>query len=33
VPLHPIDLNATAASLLGFLNQGPLTGWEIVQHI
>jgi DNA-binding PadR family transcriptional regulator len=24
-------LNATAASLLGFLHQGPLTGWDLVQ--
>lgn len=23
-------LNATAASLLGFLHQGPMTGWELV---
>src|SRR6266542_6209486 len=24
-------LNATAASLLGFLHQGPLTGWDLVE--
>ena len=24
-------LNATAASLLGFLHEGPLTGWDLVQ--
>lgn len=24
-------LNATAASLLGFLHKGPLTGWDLVQ--
>jgi DNA-binding PadR family transcriptional regulator len=26
----PRPLNATAASLLGFLHQGPLTGWDLV---
>jgi DNA-binding PadR family transcriptional regulator len=25
------QLNATAASLLGFLHDGPLTGWDLVQ--
>jgi DNA-binding PadR family transcriptional regulator len=25
------ELNATAASLLGFLHDGPLTGWDLVQ--
>jgi DNA-binding PadR family transcriptional regulator len=24
------DLNATAASLLGFLHEGPMTGWDLV---
>ena len=28
MPGHP--LNATAASLLGFLHEGPLTGWDLV---
>ncbi|HEX5595815.1 MAG TPA: PadR family transcriptional regulator [Micromonosporaceae bacterium] len=27
-PPHP--LNATAASLLGFLHEGPMTGWDLV---
>ena len=26
------QLNATAASLLGFLHDGPLTGWDLVQR-
>lgn len=26
---HP-SLNATAASLFGFLHEGPVTGWELV---
>jgi DNA-binding PadR family transcriptional regulator len=26
----PRPLNATAASLLGFLHEGPLTGWDLV---
>lgn len=25
------DLNATAASLLGFLHRGPMTGWELAR--
>jgi DNA-binding PadR family transcriptional regulator len=29
----PPELNATAASLLGFLHEGPRTGWEIVQAV
>lgn len=28
MPVHP--LNATAASLLGFLHEGPMTGWDLV---
>lgn len=28
--MAPPDLNATAASLLGFLHDGPRTGWELV---
>ena len=27
------DLNATAASLLGFLHDGPKTGWDLLQEI
>jgi len=27
------ELNATAASLLGFLQQGPQTGWDLVQTV
>jgi DNA-binding PadR family transcriptional regulator len=27
------DLNATAASLLGFLHEGPKTGWDLVQAV
>jgi DNA-binding PadR family transcriptional regulator len=27
------ELNATAASLLGFLRPGPLTGWELGQRV
>lgn len=27
------DLNATAASLLGFLHQGSMTGWDLVQTV
>ena len=27
------ELNATAASLLGFLHQGPMTGWDLVQTV
>jgi DNA-binding PadR family transcriptional regulator len=27
------DLNATAASLLGFLQEGPKTGWDLVEVI
>lgn len=26
----PTELNATAASLLGLLHQGPMTGWDLV---
>lgn len=26
----PRNLNATAASLLGFLHEGPMTGWDLV---
>ncbi len=29
-PAPPRPLNATAASLLGFLHAGPLTGWDLV---
>ncbi|WFE38510.1 helix-turn-helix transcriptional regulator [Micromonospora sp. WMMD998] len=25
-------LNATAASLLGFLHDGPMTGWDLLEH-
>lgn len=28
--MPPRQLNATAASLLGFLHDGPLTGWDLV---
>lgn len=28
-PTSPIKLNATAASVLGFLSLGPLTGWDL----
>lgn len=28
--MSPRQLNATAASLLGFLHDGPLTGWDLV---
>jgi DNA-binding PadR family transcriptional regulator len=28
--LNSTALNATAASLLGFLHEGPMTGWELV---
>jgi DNA-binding PadR family transcriptional regulator len=27
------DLNATAASLLGFLHEGPKTGWDLVEAV
>ncbi len=27
------ELNATAASVLGFLHQGPQTGWDLVQTV
>src|ERR1700676_2280652 len=27
------ELNPTAASLLGFLHQGPMTGWELAQAV
>jgi DNA-binding PadR family transcriptional regulator len=27
------ELNATAASLLGFLHQGPMTGWDLAQGV
>ena len=27
---RPAELNATAASLLGFLHEGPMTGWDLV---
>ena len=30
VPTRP--LNATAASLLGFLHEGPMTGWDLVER-
>lgn len=26
----PLELNATAASLLGFLHDGPMSGWDLV---
>jgi DNA-binding PadR family transcriptional regulator len=26
-------INATAASLLGFLHEGPLTGWDLCEHV
>jgi DNA-binding PadR family transcriptional regulator len=29
----PSELNATAASLLGFLHAGPRTGWDLVQAV
>ena len=29
----PADLNPTAASLLGFLHQGPMTGWDLAQAV
>jgi DNA-binding PadR family transcriptional regulator len=28
-----LDLNATAATILGFLDREPLTGWELAAHI
>lgn len=28
--MSPRPLNATAASLLGFLHEGPMTGWDLV---
>jgi DNA-binding PadR family transcriptional regulator len=28
-----VTLNATAASLLGFLHEGPLTGWDLLEHV
>jgi DNA-binding PadR family transcriptional regulator len=28
--VHTRPLNATAASLLGFLHEGPMTGWDLV---
>ena len=28
--MSSLDLNATAASLLGFLHKGPMTGWDLV---
>jgi DNA-binding PadR family transcriptional regulator len=30
---EPIDLNSTAASLLGFLESGPKTGWDLVRVV
>src|SRR2546430_4210247 len=27
------ELNPTAASLLGFLHEGPMTGWELAQAV
>ena len=32
VPAEP-PLNPTAASLLGFLHQGPMTGWDLAQTV
>src|SRR5438445_6924083 len=32
VKAHP-DLNATAASLLGFLHQGAMSGWDLAQTV
>ena len=29
----PADVNATQASLLGFLHDGPKTGWELLQEV
>lgn len=28
-----LELNATAASLLGFLHESPMTGWDLQQHV
>jgi DNA-binding PadR family transcriptional regulator len=33
VPNAPTELNATQASLLGFLHDGPKTGWELLQEV
>jgi DNA-binding PadR family transcriptional regulator len=30
---EPVELNATQASLLGFLHEGPKTGWELLQDV
>jgi DNA-binding PadR family transcriptional regulator len=29
----PVDLNATQASLLGFLHEGPATGWDLLEEV
>ncbi len=33
VALVPITLNATQASLLGFLHEGPKTGWDLLDEV
>jgi DNA-binding PadR family transcriptional regulator len=32
-PAHPLELNATAASILGFLEHEPKTGWDLAVEI
>jgi DNA-binding PadR family transcriptional regulator len=32
-PAQKLELNATAASVLGFLHKGPQTGWELAERI
>src|SRR5579863_4227097 len=32
-PAEQLELNATAASILGFLHKGPLTGWDLAARI
>jgi len=33
IGMSSLDLNATAATLLGFLQDGPKTGWDLVQAV
>lgn len=32
-PPDALELNATAASLLGFLHEAPMTGWDLQEHV
>ena len=32
-PRVPTELNATQASLLGFLHDGPATGWDLIEEV